>query len=125
MVYRALFIGLGGFIGTLLRYFTSFGFTRILGSTFPYGTLVVNIVGCFTIGLIMELCMNGWNVSNEVRLFLMTGVLGGLTTFSSFGLETMGLYSNGKTNLAILNLVLNVVLSLISVWLGKFVINFR
>jgi fluoride exporter len=90
-VERLLLIALGGAIGTTLRYLTSGLAARWLGVDFPYGTLIVNLVGCFLIGLIHQVGTEGLVLSDDVRLFLTTGVMGGLTTYSAFSYETIRL----------------------------------
>lgn len=90
-----LLIGTGSFIGGVLRYSLSqFIQTKFL-STFPIGTLVINIIGCFTIGLVFALSERT-NMSPEMRLFLATGICGGFTTFSAFSNETFGLMRDGQ-----------------------------
>ncbi len=66
---KLLYVGVGGFIGASLRYLTSLLSVRVFGENFPYGTLAVNVIGCFLIGLIMELSLTVWNVSEELRVF--------------------------------------------------------
>ena len=85
-----LAIGLGSFIGGVSRYLLTFFIQNKFLSTFPYGTLVVNITGCFLIGIIYGLSEKG-NISAEWRLFLATGIMGGFTTFSSFSNETVSM----------------------------------
>jgi CrcB protein len=90
-----LLIGTGSFIGGILRYSLSqFIQTKFL-STFPFGTLGVNIIGCFTIGIVFSLSERT-NMSPEMRLFLATGICGGFTTFSAFSNETFSLMRNGQ-----------------------------
>jgi CrcB protein len=86
-----LLIGAGGFLGTLARYMVQQALSKTLPSLFPYGTLAVNILGCFLIGLIYGLSER-WNVlTPEWRLFLTTGICGGFTTFSTFTIEAYNL----------------------------------
>lgn len=88
-------IGTGSFIGGILRYLLSQFVQAKFLSTFPFGTLTVNIIGCFIIGLIFGLTDRG-NLTPEWRLFLATGLLGGFTTFSAFSYETVGLLRDGQ-----------------------------
>ena len=88
-------IALGGAIGSLGRYFLSSQITHVLGSGFPWGILIVNVLGCFTMGVIAELGALTWNLSPEMRSFLTTGFLGGFTTFSAFALDTALLTERG------------------------------
>lgn len=109
-----LIVGAGGFIGAVLRYVASLGMQAALGRGFPFGTLFVNTSG----GLFMGLALASPAVSGGVRLFLITGVLGGFTTFSAFGGETVELFSQGKYFLGGLNILCNVAFCLLGVWLG-------
>ena len=88
-------IALGGAIGSLGRYFLSSQITHVVGPGFPWGILIVNILGCFTMGVIAELAALTWNMSPEMRSFLTTGFLGGFTTFSAFALDTAVLTERG------------------------------
>ena len=85
---RVLLVALGGALGSVMRYLTTLLATRWLGSDFPWGTLAVNVVGSFLIGVVHELGSDAFHVSPETRIFLATGVLGGLTTYSAFSYET-------------------------------------
>src|SRR5258708_12401776 len=95
-VPRLLLIGLAGLLGTLGRYALSGIIARRFGETFPTGTLVVNIVGCFLAGFLFYLMQERFLVNDIVRTAIMIGFLGGFTTFSSFGLQTFTLLSDGK-----------------------------
>lgn len=88
------------------------------GLQFPFGTLAVNIVGCAAIGFLAELADHRGVISGETRAFLIVGILGGFTTFSAFGNETMTLLRNGELLLAGGNIVSHTVLGLAAVWLG-------
>jgi len=88
-------IALGGAIGSLGRYFLSSQITHVFGSGFPWGILIVNVLGCFTMGVIAELAALSWNMTPEMRAFLTTGILGGFTTFSAFALDTALLTERG------------------------------
>jgi fluoride exporter len=116
-----LLIALGGALGSVLRFFLGnlFAATQI-GAVFPLGTLVINITGSFLIGLIYTLTEpdGRWFASPEIRLFLMTGICGGYTTFSAFSLQTLNLARGGEWFHAGANVVGSVVLCLIAVWLG-------
>lgn len=113
-------VGVGGFVGSALRYVVSNwvqNFSREIN--FPYGTLVVNLLGCFLIGFLAHLSESRNLLSNSVRDFVFIGVLGGFTTFSAFSNETINLIRVGETRLAILNVLIQVVLCLSSVCLGR------
>ena len=82
-----LVVAAGGALGASARYLVGIGSGRLLGYGFPYGTLAVNVAGCFIMGLLIEAMALRWNISNELRAFLTVGVLGGFTTFSAFAAE--------------------------------------
>ncbi len=114
-----LIVGCGGFIGAAMRYLIGGGVHRLLDqSLFPYGTLAVNLIGCLAIGLLGGLSDSRQMFSAELRMFLFVGVLGGFTTFSAFGYETVNLLRDGQLVPATLNVFLQLGLGLIAVWLG-------
>ena len=109
----------GGAFGTGLRYFLStFIYSVIKEPTFPYANLVINVSGSFVIGVLTELFAGRLLVSPTVRVAVLTGILGGYTTFSSFSYETYSLLRDGEMWRAVLNAVGSVLLGLIAVWLG-------
>lgn len=115
----ALAVGTGGFIGSVLRYAMSVSVQRAAGgSTFPLGTMTVNIIGCFGIGLLMALARDRGLFSSHLRLFLMVGILGGFTTFSSFAYESAELLSGGGYWRLALNITVSVAGGLAAVWAG-------
>ena len=115
-----LLVGAGGFIGSVMRYLLS-GYVQESANRmdFPFGTLVVNVVGCFIIGLLAQFGDKYGTFSNESRAFLVIGVLGGFTTFSSFGNDTVNLMRQDFVMNAIANVGANVILGLLAVWLGR------
>jgi fluoride exporter len=115
-----LLIALGGALGSVLRFAFSGFCDHHLGATFPWGILVVNITGSFAIGFIYTLTESDgrWFASSDTRQFLMTGICGGYTTFSSFSRDTLLLAREGEWLHAGGNVVGSVVLCLIAVWLG-------
>jgi CrcB protein len=119
----SLVIALGGAIGSVARYWTGLAATALWGTNFPWGTLVINILGSFVIGWfgIVSLGTGAFPASNTVRLFVMVGLCGGYTTFSSFSLQTLELLRGGDWVGAVVNVVLSVSLCLVSVALGVFV----
>ena len=94
---QALYVFIGGGIGSLLRYLISLFCTRFFGSGFPFGTMTVNLTGCFLIGFLFSLSTETRYLPPSGRIFLITGFLGGLTTFSSYGLESANLALQGNT----------------------------
>lgn len=112
-----LSVGLGGFFGAIGRFWLS-GFAQRFGDRFPWGTLSVNLLGSFILGLFATLFIERVFVSQEIRLFLLVGLLGAFTTYSTFSLETMNLMRNGDWVMAGLNVLSNVLGTLIAVWAG-------
>ena len=119
MLIKVAVLSLGGVVGVLLRYFTGGAVHRVAGSGFPYGTLVINLTGCLIIGLCWGL-FERFDLSSNLRLFLLFGVLGSFTTFSSFGLETFTLLRDNEVQLGLYNLLLNNVFGLGLVFVGYF-----
>lgn len=112
-----IFIGAGS--GGVLRYWVSNISYWLLGRQFPYGTLIVNISGCFLMGLLFTLLLErSGGVGSQLRSLLLVGVLGGYTTFSSFSIETLNLFENGAPLAGLLNILLSVILCLAATWLG-------
>lgn len=110
--------GIGGFIGSAGRYALSGVVHRILPAGFPWGTLVVNVLGCFVIGILGGLSEERGLLTADTRTFLMIGVLGGFTTFSSFGFETLQLLRDGQLATAFGNVALQLILGLVAAWIG-------
>ncbi len=113
-----LLVGAGGAIGSMARYLIGLWTLQRFGPGFPWGTLGVNITGSFLIGLLAELIMRKFGASADMRLFLITGVLGGYTTFSAFSLDAITLFERGDTILAITYIAASVVLSILAVFAG-------
>ena len=115
-----IWVALGGAIGTTGRYVLSGLAARLIGETFPWGTLLINVTGSFIIGFFATLTgPNGrLYASSTARQFVMTGICGGYTTFSSFSLQTLNLANDGEWFRAGANISLSVVLCLIGVWAG-------
>ena len=112
--------GIGGFVGSVLRYSAS-GFVHDLSRSidFPYGTLAVNLIGCCAIGFLSQLAETRGFFTGETRTLVFIGVLGGFTTFSAFGNETINLWREGETLLATLNVTAHLVLCLGAVWISR------
>jgi CrcB protein len=117
-VVRILLIGLGGATGTIARYLIGGWALRALGPAFPYGTIAINALGSFLIVLVMHAGVAKGLISTDARLFLTTGVLGGFTTYSTFNYETIRLFQDGLTVLAVLNVAVTVASCLLAGWLG-------
>jgi CrcB protein len=115
---RILLVGLGGFVGTLCRYWLSGLVARRYGETFPLGTLVVNAIGCFVIGFLFYFFYDRSLTTPTARTVVLIGLIGGFTTFSSYGLQTFTLLRDGEVFLALLNVGASNVLGLALVWLG-------
>ncbi len=110
-------VGLGGFIGSVARYGVSVWLPPVAAGRFPLATFAVNCLGCLLIGLLAGALMRA-PVPEAVRLFLLTGVLGGFTTFSAFGLETVMLLRRGELGFAVLYVLASVLVGIAAVWLG-------
>ncbi|MBI3851400.1 MAG: fluoride efflux transporter CrcB [Verrucomicrobia bacterium] len=115
-----LWIGLGGALGSVARFWFSGVVARQFGETFPWGTILVNVSGSFVIGFFATLTSpeGRWLVPASFRQFFMIGICGGYTTFSSFSLQTLNLADDGEWLYAGANIVFSVALCLVAVWLG-------
>jgi len=119
MIKNLLLVGLGGSIGSMVRYAVSLLTNSKL---FPYATLSVNIIGSFIIGIVFALSIKEAGLSNNWRLFLATGICGGFTTFSAFSLENMGLLQSGRFGIALTYIILSIVLGIAATFLGYLLI---
>ena len=114
-----VYIGLGGFIGSIGRYLASGAVHQIFPNIyFPIGTAAVNIIGCFLIGVLTGLAELRNLLSSEMRMFLLIGLLGGFTTFSTFGHETIAFMRDGEFLRAAGNVLIQVIMGLSGVWIG-------
>jgi CrcB protein len=122
MLKTLLLVGSGGFIGSVLRYLIGLYLTRQTSTTFPTGTFLVNLSGCLIIGIFAGLIDHRQLFSSDVRFFIMIGLLGGFTTFSSYGLETLNLLRSGEHVTALLYVLLSVggglLLAALGFWLA-------
>jgi len=109
-------VALGGAIGASLRYVVTTSSTRMFGAGFPIGTLTVNVLGSFLMGLLVVVLAE--KTGNRLAPFLMTGILGGFTTFSAFSLDAINLYERGQTALAATYVLASVTLSLAAIFLA-------
>ncbi|MDP2306807.1 MAG: fluoride efflux transporter CrcB [Pseudomonadota bacterium] len=112
-----LLVALGGSLGSVARFVSATAMTRLFPA-FPFGTLLVNVLGCFCMGLLA-----GWTSDRSLRAALGVGLLGGFTTFSAFGGDTLALAQGGAMKLAALNVIANVGLGLLAVWAGRAVMT--
>ena len=115
-----LMVGIGSALGGIARYAVTLLVNSLLGETFPWGTLFVNVSGSFVIGFFFALTSTGgrWPGGSDWRLFVTTGICGGYTTFSSFSLQTLALMRDGEWLPAGLNILGSVTLCMAAVWLG-------
>jgi fluoride exporter len=115
-----LWIAIGSALGGMARYWCTDVSGRLLGATFPWGTLFINVLGSFVIGLFFALTGTGgrFDVSNDLKLFVMVGICGGYTTFSAFSLQTLALFQEHQWARGSSYIAASVVLCLIAVWAG-------
>ncbi len=113
-----LVVAAGGAIGASGRHAVGLVALRLLGSSFPYGTLIANVVGSFAMGVLIETLALRFSAPGEVRLFLATGLLGGFTTFSSFSLDAVTLWERGNQGMAALYVIVSVAVSLAALFAG-------
>jgi CrcB protein len=115
---QVLAIGIGGAIGSLLRFWMSSWVHSFAGRSFPYGTLAVNVLGCFVVGMLFVFFTERFSENTLLRAGLVIGVLGGFTTFSAFSIETFDLLEQGAFLKAFANVGLGLVLCIGGTWLG-------
>ena len=121
MVYLIVFVG--GGIGAAMRHAVNVAAARLLGTGFPYGTLTVNVVGSLIMGLLAGYFAFRGDASQHWRLFLLTGILGGFTTFSAFSLDAGLLYERGQLGVALLYVIASVAVSITALFVGLFVMR--
>ena len=121
---KIFIVGMGGFMGAVLRYLVSGYVQNITQSiAFPYGTLVVNISGCFLIGMLYHLVESQTGITADMRLLLMVGLVGSFTTYSTFSSETMNLLQDQRLFPALTNIGAHLIFGLFAVMLGRFAIT--
>ena len=113
-----ILVAVGGAIGASLRHLVNLASLRLVGPGFPWGTMAVNVAGCFAMGVFVELLARRFNASNELRLFIATGVLGGFTTFSAFSLDFAVLWERGTALPALAYAITSVIGSIVALFLG-------
>ena len=111
-------VALGGALGAVGRYLAVAAIAALAGGAFPYGTLAVNVAGCFVLGLLTEAMAAAWPASQEVRAFLVAGLLGAFTTFSAFSLDTVDLVERGHLAAAAAYVLASVALSILALAAG-------
>ena len=116
-------IALGGSVGALMRFGVSTGMANLFGRGFPYGTMVANVLGCLMMGILYVVMLERMAVAPEWRAAIQTGMLGAFTTFSTFGYETVALIDNREFLYAMWNVVGNLMLGLVAVWLGRLAVR--
>ncbi len=118
-VYKILLVGAGGFIGSIARYLTSFALDKRLNAVFPYGTMTVNLLGSFLLGLILAVAIKKTgNHMDEWKLFLGTGFCGGFTTFSAFAFENFNLFEQKLVGTAFLYIIISLIGGILAMWTG-------
>ena len=114
-----LWVGAGGFLGAIARYAIGGWMTRLLGLAFPYGTFVINVSGCFLLGLLLSVLDARTSLPSQLRLLGPIGFVGAYTTFSTFEYETLRTAQEGQSGLAMVYVLLSVVLGYAAVWAGQ------
>jgi len=115
---RALLVGLGGFVGSIARYWLAGIVQGLTGPTFPFGTLAVNVLGSFLLGLVLFLSLDRNLIGPDLRLLIAVGICGGFTTMSTFSYETVELMRDGELLASLWNVTGTVVACCAAVWLG-------
>lgn len=124
LLERVVLVAIGGALGSVARYLVALGAARALGADFPYGTLIVNLAGAFLIGFVHELALDSILMPDQARLFLATGLMGGLTTYSAFSYETVRLAQAGAWTRATINVGLTTAACLMLCVLGMLAARF-
>ena len=117
---KFIYLAIGGLTGTFARYFLAGAVYELLGTRFPYGTLIVNLTGCFIIGVLSTIAENKFLLNPNTRVLLMIGFCGAFTTFSTFIFETSNLIRDGETLRAFINVILSVIIGFIVFRIGMF-----
>ena len=118
---QIILAGLGGFIGSAGRFWMASLSYRYFGQDFPYGTLIVNVLGCLLIGFLMAFFEQRFLVTPNLRIFLTIGILGGFTTFSTFSYETLSLLREGSYAMGLSNILLSLIGCLGATWIGSLI----
>jgi len=115
---QIILVAIGGAIGSVARYLTGLLTLRLFGPNFPWGTLAVNVIGSLAIGVFAELIARRFGASQDLRLFIITGILGGFTTFSAFSLDAAVLLERGAVLSAVAYVAASMLVSLFAVFAG-------
>ncbi|MGD0179391.1 MAG: fluoride efflux transporter CrcB [Terriglobales bacterium] len=115
---KYLMVGIGGFLGSVLRFWLGSFIGGRLGARFPYGTFVINVTGSFLIGMVLAVLATKAHWNSNWRYLIPIGFIGGYTTFSAFEYETFQLFQDGQLLTAMLNIALSVVIGFVGVWVG-------
>ena len=119
MIHPLILVAMGGAIGSMARYgVSSLVVKQVNPVNFPWGTFSVNILGCMLAGVFLLVAESMQSISQEARLFVVTGLLGGFTTFSAFGIETLGLLRRGEMLIAISYASLSIIVGVLAMWLS-------
>ena len=118
---KVIIVGFGGFFGSIFRYLIYLLSNNLIGYSFPFGTILVNVLGCFLIGLIYQIFSDTISLSDNLKLFMTIGFLGGFTTFSAFSLDVFLLYQSNSKLAAIIYIFITLVLSLLAMLGGMWI----
>ncbi len=122
-MYHLVLVAIGGAIGASLRHLVNLAALRLVGVTFPWGTMAINIAGSFAMGVFVELLARRFGASNEIRLFVATGILGGFTTFSAFSLDFAVLWERGAALPALSYVLVSVIGAILALFLGLWLVR--
>lgn len=123
MIRTLILIGIGGGVGSILRYLTSLFAAKYFEIIFPLGTFVVNILGCLTMGILLGLFERQLLASSDLKHLLIIGLCGGYTTFSAFASENISLFQSGNSFTAIIYMALSILVGLFALWSGLSIIK--
>ncbi len=122
-MYHLILVAIGGAVGSSLRHLVNLASLRLVGSNFPWGTMAINIAGSFAMGVFVELLARRFSASNELRLFVATGILGGFTTFSAFSLDFAVVWERGAAGQALFYAAGSVIISLLALFAGLWLVR--